>query len=294
MDDKKDVHHESPNIEVVKHHKDSLPSWSELKYFARKYYLFLLVIALIPVALFSLGQQLANRGSAAPRLQLNSGGKVGVQAGKNCTNDQCYIGEENECVSKGIGKTSKGVCYNCSDPGSNTYNLNPANCMPSATPVVCKTTGYECDAGVCYAMNGKLNGTVCNNAIEPTKTKCGPAECKVDIATRTCVGTGYECISNECYLRNGQDNGRKDGTNTICDDKKVDLSSCPNSCGQGVPAATAVPVEQGDCSWKCAADINSNKEDDNCPTGWTSLPNIDCDRGLKNGLGTICRRSGCN
>lgn len=249
MEDKKAVHHVSPNIEVVKHHKDSLPSWDELKYFIRKYYLFLLIIALIPVVLYSLGQQLANSGSAAPHLQLNSGGKVGVQAGSNCTNDQCYI--NSECVPKGIGKTSKGVCYNCSNPGSNTYNLNPANCEPSATPIVCNTTGYECGGGSCYAMGGKLEGTICVNVIEPTKTKCGPAECKVDTNTQTCVGTGYECISNECYLRNGQDNGRKDGTNTICEDKKVDLSNCPNRCGQGVPVGTAVPEGGGRVGCSC-------------------------------------------
>ncbi len=241
MDEKKDVHHESPNIDVVKHHQDSLPSWDELKYFIRKYYLFLLIIALIPVALFSLGQQLANFGSAAPRLKLGPGAKVGMQAfGCAGAGDQCYI--NNECVSKGIGKTSKGVCYNCSDPVKNTYNLNPANCEPSATPVVCVTTGYECGTdNNCYAMGGgKFIGGECQNTIEPTKTKCGPNECK---AWSSCVGTGYECISNECYLRNGQDNGRKTdpGGLTLCDDKKVDLSNCPNSCGQGVPATTAAP-----------------------------------------------------
>ncbi len=79
MDEKKDVHHESPNIDVVKHHQDSLPSWDELKYFIRKYYLFLLIIALVPVVLYSLGQQLANRGSAAPLLRLNSGTKISEQ-----------------------------------------------------------------------------------------------------------------------------------------------------------------------------------------------------------------------
>lgn len=77
MDDKKDVH--QSDLEVVKHHKDNLPSWDELKYFGRKYYLFLLVIALIPVTLYALGQQLANRSSAAPLLKLGTGGKVGVQ-----------------------------------------------------------------------------------------------------------------------------------------------------------------------------------------------------------------------
>lgn len=89
MDDKKAVHPANPNIEVVKHHKDSLPSWDELKYFIRKYYLFLLIIALIPVVLFTLGQQLANRGSAAPRLQLNSGAKVGVQTDGDANKHLC-------------------------------------------------------------------------------------------------------------------------------------------------------------------------------------------------------------
>ena len=90
MEDKKDVHHESPNIDVVKHHKDSLPSWAELKYFVRKYYLFLLVVALIPVSLFSLGQQLVNDSSAAPLLRLNSGTKISEQI---ITSQNVVLGE---------------------------------------------------------------------------------------------------------------------------------------------------------------------------------------------------------
>lgn len=100
MEDKKAVHHEGPNIDVVKHHKDSIPSWDELKYFIRKYYLFLLIIALIPVVLFTLGQQLANRGSAAPRLKLGTGARVGMQAGGGDANNFLCSGVDCKPIGK--------------------------------------------------------------------------------------------------------------------------------------------------------------------------------------------------
>lgn len=75
MEDKKD----KPVIEVVKHHKKDGFDWSEFKYFLKKYYLFVLIIVLIPLVLYSLGQQLANFGSAAPRLKLQGNSKVGIQ-----------------------------------------------------------------------------------------------------------------------------------------------------------------------------------------------------------------------
>lgn len=255
MDDKKAVHHEGPNIDVVKHHKDSLPSWDELKYFIRKYYLFLLIIALIPVVLFTLGQQLANRGSAAPRLQLNSGGKVGVQAGTFECRDKgmCRLTTSPyDCIPAGINKIGN-ICYNCYDVDKNQYTTDASLCKPSPTPVVCSGTGYSCDeSGNCWSLESQLSSgkTYCENKLEPDKSKCGVSQCAIADPKGECKGDGFICgagvynvddTKGHCYSINSKVN-----TDGNCLKRtEVPVGSCPNSCGQGSPAATNPPTNGG-------------------------------------------------
>lgn len=206
MDDKKDVHHVSPNIDVVKHHKDSLPSWDELKYFVRKYYLFLLIIALIPVVLFTLGQQLANRGSAAPRLQLNSGAKVGVQTGGDsplCTSDQnstgayrCYNLGQKQCQRDEYGHNTG---YNCTC-GKSSYDaanfcfLGVFICDANKDLIQCPLispipAGRDCGPGDQYIKDKDHCGT----SSDGSQAKC--AVCQSD---GTWSGsTELDCPDNE-------------------------------------------------------------------------------------------------
>ncbi len=119
MDNKKD----KPVIEVVKHHKKEGFDWAELKYFLKKYYLLVLIIVLIPLVLYSLGQQLANSGSAAPRLNLKGGAKVGTQQinqelcgynGGSC----CKIDEQRKNRCDGDLVCSLGEGYVCGNGGA--------------------------------------------------------------------------------------------------------------------------------------------------------------------------------
>lgn len=288
MDDKKAVHHTSPNIEVVKHHKDSLPSWDELKYFIRKYYLFLLIIALIPVVLYSLGQQLANRGSAAPRLQLNTGGKVGVQTGG---------GDLPVCAdSADVCKADK----NYNKCWMDQYGNNRGGFLCKCVAVI--TEGTTCDQYQLNCSEQDLQKCPFNPSPTGGSTTCSPGDQIVGDCGSAVDGSNAMC-------RVCQSNGEWDTSKYYnCPNDSIAAAYCnkptltPNP--QGAPAReepqatteppvgrgqepTLIPAEQGggNCTippgnngaWRnCEGDLGSGQKGNNaynCVNGtWFKYP----------------------
>ncbi len=294
MEDKKPLHHVSPNIEVVKHHKDSFPSWDELKYFIRKYYLFLLIIALIPVVLYSLGQQLANRGSAAPRLNLNSGGKVGVQTG-------------------GAVPTITLLLLGCNDvePDTckNNYDYPPYNAAGGGDKL-----GETISSSECEALAAK-NKTCTKDYAQAHEQN--PDQPQISWEAKDCE----ECYKNYNYIPYDAytfsdipcpNNDKTDCRKTISrtggsqDNKDCQATIGSQRCGayntpgaqaptSGVIPPTSPPAIGNTCpgdrnNWMCASQLQSS--DTGCPNiagcSYDSLPNSSCDTG-GDGSGTACK-----
>lgn len=211
MDNKKEVALETAGIATEKNHHNNLPSWDELKYFVRKYYLFLLVIALIPVTLYALGQQLANRSSAAPLLKLGTGSKVGVQGGTGPNNPP---------------NPSPELLNNCtSTDGSTTYELGDYFVGSCGTATVDPSECKQCYEVLGY-NNWSWKNVNCYDIPSDELNNFCPASCPAGGGgSITNGGYGWFQIDKDCrQCRNGSWSKKLEDTNSSND--KYD-SQCP-------------------------------------------------------------------
>lgn len=173
MSEKKVEKH--PNIEVMPHHKTTPHTFAEFKYFVQKYYLYILLIAIIPVMLYSLGVQLANSGSAAPSLMNLKKVNVGTQTA--CTDssaqNNCKEGE-NTCWFNSSGQNNGSYCeckagiVEC-DGGNKTVwkwsCYEDKNKCPVGSPTPKLTPGQECPPGKQVLQS-------CGNAQDLSEATC--------------------------------------------------------------------------------------------------------------------------
>lgn len=208
-------------IEVVDHHKKRGLDWKEFKLLLRKYYLFILIIALIPLVLYSLGQQLANFGSAAPLLKLPDKGQLGTQ--------RIFLYTEN------CGFHNQ-ICCNPATPNSDYYTDDDDNKCDDNNNLGC----YE---GFCKKLE-----EVCGALGEPcclmTKVTHG-----VNSFIAYCTGSTLGCGSTTVI---SEDNPWKSG---YCEEKN------PSCGGNGQLCCNSVGNDRGCGDFSCISSAYDNTEE---------------------------------